>query len=57
MSRILRRPRAKQKKACATMKKLREERGAMHVLEIENMHKSRELEQAARPMSHKRRHD
>ena len=36
-----------QKKAEETMKKLREERDAdVHMLEIENMHKSRELEQA-----------
>ena len=47
MSRELEEAARQQKKAEATMKKLREERdGTVHMLEIENMHKSRELEQA-----------
>ena len=47
MSRELEEATRNQKKAEETMKKLREERdGTVHMLEIENMHKSRELEQA-----------
>ena len=47
MSRELAEAARNQKKAEETMKKLREERdGTVHMLEIENMHKSRELEQA-----------
>jgi small ubiquitin-related modifier len=47
MSRELEEAARNQKKAEETMKKLREERdGTVHMLEIENMHKSRELEQA-----------